>query len=90
MKRKVLGESVILRPESAGEQILPQLLGDSPTPEFAAIMAEEYKRLLGILGSEDLRALAVAKMEGYKNEEIAEKLDCSLRTVERQLHLIRL
>jgi DNA-directed RNA polymerase specialized sigma24 family protein len=29
-------------------------------------------------------------MQGYKNKEIAERMDCSLRTVERQLQLIRL
>ena len=28
-------------------------------------------------------------MEGYTNEEIAEKLDCSVRRVERKLHIIR-
>ena len=41
------------------------------------------------LADADLRALAIAKMEGYTNQEIAERLDCSLRTVERRLHLIR-
>ena len=37
----------------------------------------------------NLEALAVAKMEGYTNKESAERLDCSVRTVERQLRLIR-
>jgi DNA-directed RNA polymerase specialized sigma24 family protein len=34
-------------------------------------------------------ALATAKLEGYTNDEIAEQLGCSQRTVERRLHLIR-
>jgi DNA-directed RNA polymerase specialized sigma24 family protein len=32
---------------------------------------------------------AGAKMEGYTNAEIAQRLACSLRTVERRLELIR-
>lgn len=68
---------------------LEQVIGDGPTPEFAAAMAEEYRRLLEKLGHEHLRTIAVAKMEGYSNAEIAQRLDCSVRTVERGLHLIR-
>jgi RNA polymerase sigma factor (sigma-70 family) len=67
---------------------LAAIVGDSPTPEFAAIMAEEYSRLVDSL-EEDLRQVALAKMEDYTNQEIAEKLDCSLSTVERSLRLIR-
>ena len=33
--------------------------------------------------------MALAKMEGYTNEEIVGKLNCSLSTVERGLRLIR-
>ena len=53
------------------------------------MMADECRRLLEELDDQQLRELAVAKMEGYKNEEIARRLDCSLRTVERRLRLIR-
>jgi DNA-directed RNA polymerase specialized sigma24 family protein len=53
------------------------------------MMAEECQRLLELLDDADLEALAVAKMEGYTNKEIAKQFDCSVRTVERQLRLIR-
>jgi DNA-directed RNA polymerase specialized sigma24 family protein len=66
-----------------------QVIGKEPTPEFAAIMAEECRRLLKHLQDPQLRALALAKMEGYANKEIARQLDCSVRTVERRLKLIR-
>ena len=66
-----------------------QMIGDAPTPEFAAMMAEECRRLLEQFADPDLRALAVAKMEGYTNDEIAARRDCSVRTVERRLRLIR-
>jgi FixJ family two-component response regulator len=36
-----------------------------------------------------LRLIAVWKMEGYHNQEIAAKLGCVPRTVERKLVLIR-
>jgi DNA-directed RNA polymerase specialized sigma24 family protein len=63
--------------------------GPEPTPEFAAQVAEEYRRLLDRLDSPELRNVAVWKMEGYSNEEIAAKLGCVARTVERKLRAIR-
>jgi DNA-directed RNA polymerase specialized sigma24 family protein len=60
-----------------------------PDPAFAAQLAEEYQRLLDALGDDGLRLLAVRKMEGYTNEEIAGQLNCALCTVERRLRRIR-
>jgi DNA-directed RNA polymerase specialized sigma24 family protein len=60
-----------------------------PTPASAAEFLEEYQRLLGLLGSPEVQAVAIWKLEGYENEEIAAKLGCKLRTVERRLKLIR-
>jgi DNA-directed RNA polymerase specialized sigma24 family protein len=60
-----------------------------PTPEFAALLAEECRVLLKRLDDDGLRAVAVAKMEGCTNQEVAAALTCSLRTVERKLQLIR-
>ena len=69
---------------NAGEHAAAQ-----PTPAFAAQLAEEYQLLLGQLGDEQLRSIAVWKMEGYTTEEIAAKLDCAPRTVQRKLRMIR-
>ena len=63
--------------------------GREPTPELAAEVAEECRRLLNQLGSDLLCSIAVAKMEGYTNGEIAVQLRCSERTIERKLDLIR-
>jgi RNA polymerase sigma factor (sigma-70 family) len=68
---------------------LDQAIDDAPTPEFAAIMAEEYQQLLEALQDVELRAIAVAKMEGTDNAEIAALLNCSERTIERRIKLIR-
>jgi DNA-directed RNA polymerase specialized sigma24 family protein len=86
----VRGDSAF-QPAAAGddEPGLEQVVGSEPTPEFAAQMAEECQRLLGQLGDGDLREVAVWKMEGYSNEEIAAKLGCVPRTVERKVALIR-
>jgi DNA-directed RNA polymerase specialized sigma24 family protein len=77
-----------LRP-AAGEADLAQVLGAEPSPDFAAQVAEECRRLLGLLGGGSLRSIALWKMEGYGNAEIAARLGCSPRTVERRLAVIR-
>jgi DNA-directed RNA polymerase specialized sigma24 family protein len=53
------------------------------------MMAEECRRLLDGLGDDALREVAVARMEGYTNDEIADRLGCARRTVARRLDLIR-
>ena len=52
-------------------------------------LAEECQRLLDALDSPELAQVALWKMEGDANEEIAAKLGCVPRTVERRLRLIR-
>jgi DNA-directed RNA polymerase specialized sigma24 family protein len=68
---------------------LEQLLDAGPTPAFAAEMAEESQRLLERLGDAELRSVALWKLEGYGNEEIAARLGCGLRSVGRKLRVIR-
>jgi DNA-directed RNA polymerase specialized sigma24 family protein len=68
---------------------IEEVLGREPSPEFAAQVAEECQALLASLGDPELQAVAVWKMEGYTNEEIAAKLGCVPRTVERKLRVIR-
>jgi DNA-directed RNA polymerase specialized sigma24 family protein len=68
---------------------LDGLPGREPTPEFAALVVEECQRLLKLLGDDTLRRLALLKLEGWTNEEIARRLGCALRAVERKLALIR-
>jgi DNA-directed RNA polymerase specialized sigma24 family protein len=70
-------------------QELGDVLAREPTPELAATMADECQRLLRSLGEASLRRVALLKLEGYTDQEIAEQLDCGLRTVERKLQRIR-
>jgi DNA-directed RNA polymerase specialized sigma24 family protein len=69
--------------------LLDHMAGPAPTPEFAAMVAEEYRRRLNALPDEMLRRVAVLKMEGYTNEEIASQIGLGLRSVVRKLDLIR-
>ena len=69
--------------------LLAATAGRGPTPEFAAEVADECRRLLAALPDEQLRQLAVWKMEGFTNAEIAEKWGRAVPTVERKLALIR-
>jgi RNA polymerase sigma factor (sigma-70 family) len=62
---------------------------DGPTPAEAAALNEALERRLGDLPEPDLRQVALMKLEGYTNHEIAEALRCGERSVERKLNLIR-
>jgi RNA polymerase sigma factor (sigma-70 family) len=76
--------------EVAGDQDLTRLLSREPTPEEAAEVADECRRLLDALPEPELRQIALWKVEGYTNEEIAARLDCVPRTIERKVSRIRL
>jgi DNA-directed RNA polymerase specialized sigma24 family protein len=68
---------------------LDQVIGSDADPAFAAQMAEEFEVLLARLGDDSLREMALLKLEGYTNEEIAARLKCSPRSVTRRLTVIR-
>jgi DNA-directed RNA polymerase specialized sigma24 family protein len=84
----VEGESALLGLDPAGLGF-DGVVGFEPNPEFAVQMAEECRRLLDRLGDDDLRAVALWRMEDRTVEEIATLLGCVPRTVERKLRLIR-
>jgi len=72
-----------------GDDALAQIAGGEPTPEFTAALVDEIRRLFAGLRDDSLRDVALRRMEGYSNHEIADLLKCSLRSVERKIELIR-
>lgn len=68
---------------------LDAALGSEPSPALAAQMADELERLISRLGDESLRSVLCWKMEGWTNREIAARLGCVEKTVERKLRSIR-
>ena len=89
--RRVIGDAALAGggADGGGEDPLAKVVDDALTPEFAAIMNEQCRCLLGSLGDDSLRVVALMKLDGHLNEEIARTLDCGLRTVERKLDVIR-
>jgi DNA-directed RNA polymerase specialized sigma24 family protein len=75
--------------EDATSAILEQIDSDGPTPAEAALLNEALETRVALLNDPGLRQIALLKLEGYTNNEIAGKLECTLRTVERKLKRIR-
>jgi RNA polymerase sigma factor (sigma-70 family) len=72
-----------------GEIDLEELAAPQAGPDFAALLEEQVRTLLEGLGDPQLRAVAQWKMEGFTSAEIAGRLGCAERTVERKLRVIR-
>lgn len=68
---------------------LDRLAGHAPDPAFAAEVADELRHRLESLPGDDLRAVARDLLAGYNAPEIARRLGCGLRTVERRWQRIR-
>jgi DNA-directed RNA polymerase specialized sigma24 family protein len=75
--------------KESDQEVLQGLLSREPTPEVSAAMNEECVHLLDLLGDEDLRRLAILKLDGHTNSECATLLGCARVTVQRMLNLIR-
>jgi DNA-directed RNA polymerase specialized sigma24 family protein len=87
---RVRGDSAFAGGDSeGGTGGASEIAADDPTPDLAAQLAEEFQRLLDRLDSAELRSVAVWKLEGYTNAEIAGRLGCAAVSVERRLRLIR-
>jgi DNA-directed RNA polymerase specialized sigma24 family protein len=76
-------------PHSLIHESFAQLASSDPGPVVFAMNADFLEHLLATLKDEELRAVAVAKLDGSSNEEIAAKIRRSIPTVERRLRLIR-
>ena len=72
-----------------GKSAFDFVTGCDPTPDFLAMLDEQFQRLLGSLRDDQLREIAILRFEGYTVAEIAEKLSIAFRSVERKLQLIR-
>jgi DNA-directed RNA polymerase specialized sigma24 family protein len=86
---RIVGEAALNAVNPEAGRWLEQVVGREPTPTFVAQVVDECRRLLESLGDEGLRTVALLRMEGYSNDQIAERLGCGLRSVERKLERIR-
>jgi DNA-directed RNA polymerase specialized sigma24 family protein len=86
----VRGESVFL--DHAGDLKaggIGGVTGGGQPADIHAELAEACDELLSQLDDEQLKQIAVMRMDGYLVDEIAERLELSKRAVERRLQLIR-
>ncbi len=75
--------------QASEDDNLIEAIGNEPSPEMVLMMEESVEQFFSHLGVGQLSDLAVAKLEGYSNAELAVRFSCSERTIERRLHLIR-
>ncbi len=77
-------------PIELGHESLIQMIASSePSPAQAVEFSEQFEQRLTQLGDERLRRIAICKLSGFSNQEIASQIGCSLRSIERKLSLIR-
>ncbi len=73
----------------SGDWALEQMDAAGPSPDEAASLNEALERRLEALADAGLRQIALWRLEGYTNREIADRLDCTERSVERRTERIR-
>jgi DNA-directed RNA polymerase specialized sigma24 family protein len=79
-----------LRGQSSNSDGAPvDVAGREPTPAEVAEIADNCRRLLSLLADETLCDVALARMEGYTNKEIAERKALAVPTIERKLGRFR-
>ena len=81
--------SMLQSTEDSRLQVMPSLPSKEPTPAFAAEVADMSEYLMSLLPEPDLKRLVLLKLEGHTNEDVAEMLKVTRRTVQRKLERIR-
>lgn len=74
---------------SDGESILKLLTSNDLPPELSLSMKEECERKLESLEQKELKLVVLLKVEGYTNDEIADSMGCTRRSIQRRLAVIR-
>ena len=85
---RTLGESV-LQNASDAETPLNNIPAREPTPELSAEVADLSQHLLQLLPETDLQQIVLLKLEGHTNDEVAERMSLTRRTIQRKLERIR-
>jgi DNA-directed RNA polymerase specialized sigma24 family protein len=83
------GALVKVGPDSEGAGWLSEVLGREPDPAFAALAADEHRRLMDALPSDELRRVALLRLQDHGVAEIAQQLGYVERSIKRKLRLIR-
>jgi RNA polymerase sigma factor (sigma-70 family) len=75
--------------DESGNWALEQMDAAGPSPAQAAVLNECLERRLEALADPELRRIALLRLEGYTNREIADQFHRTERSIERRLERIR-
>ncbi|WP_197454963.1 ECF-type sigma factor [Stieleria varia] len=75
--------------QELSEELLASIGCDDSDPALTLSMQDECRRLLTMLERHEVQLVALLRVEGYTNEEIAKQLGCTRRSVQRRINLIR-
>lgn len=75
--------------EAGGQFHLDQLIGEDQGASFSQFLSHQCRQLLELLEDPQLERIALAKLAGHTNEEIAIQQGCTRVTIQRKLRLIR-
>ncbi|MCS7469441.1 ECF-type sigma factor [Stieleria sp. ICT_E10.1] len=87
---RVGGESAFLK-QGENESIggIDQVVDGSASPAMLAEFENSCRHRLDQLDDSILQTVALLRLEGYSVDEIAQRLGCAKRSIERRLNLIR-
>jgi len=86
--RKEIGESAIAQRGPNGQLGIEQIIEGRPDDQFMESLSGTSYELISML-DDRLREVAVLRLEGHTNREIADKIKRSVKSVERYLATIR-
>lgn len=87
--RAVLSLPVSVEDRYGTMQTMSELASPDPDPQLVVTMNDSLDHLLSLLKDDELRTIAIARLHGESNQEIANKIRRSVPTIERRLRLIR-
>lgn len=89
---QVRGESIFIQEGSSlsgSGQGIDNFAGKAIPHDVLTQFTDDVTHLLDMLKDETIKTIALLRIEGYTVEEIANRLECGKRSVERRLKLIR-
>ena len=86
---RTISETMLQPSDGSSVSVLQLLPSNEPTPAFAAEVADMSEYLMSQLPESDLKKLVLLKLEGHTNEDAAEMMKITRRTVQRKLERIR-
>ena len=79
----------VRRKQPTASAILSEIACGRPSPDVLVSFSETLKHLLDCLEDPALTEVALGRLQGMSNDEIAAKQNRSVRTIERRLNVIR-